>query len=441
MLRVLAWNASPFAHRPLALLASVALVSTAGAQPTTRAVFCVNNVSDTVAAFRVAPDNTLLFVEAETTGDGPQSIAISPDGRHLAVGHGTASITDEELRIFQIAEDASLTQVAFVYVPDSPLDVAWLSNTTLAVTITRSSTNMITVYNVNMTSVPYVITPLQTEPAGLFVANLATSPDLQWLVNTNSSGNELRVFRNLGTSIVPVQTMPDASTFSVDVGFSVDGKYVYSAGGISNGRNKVLGYSIDANTGLLSPLEGSPFISSGNSPANIATAFAHGSHWLILGHGTDATVRTFLADAAGELTDTGFVFDVGLQGTIGDIATLGDLVMITDDSSAIDGITGIYCFRLNADGTFTEQGELLSTGGTRPEAIVTWQPPVLLLPGDMNCDGVVTNFDIDPFVLALVDPEAWMAAYPNCPILNGDVNGDGTFTNFDIDPFVELLVE
>ncbi|MBK8916014.1 MAG: hypothetical protein IPM64_15700 [Phycisphaerales bacterium] len=427
--------------RVAAWTAALCVTAAAAAQSETRSVFCLNNVSDTVASFRVATDNTLLFVGTVPTGDGPQSASISPDGRHLAVGHGTASITDEELRIFRIAADATLTQVGFVYVPDSPLDVAWLSNTTLAVTITRSSTNMITVYNVNMAQTPYTITPLQTEPAGLFVANLATSPDLRWLVNTNSSANELRVFENFGTSIVPADVEADPSTFSVDVGFSPDGKFVYSAGGISNGRNKVLGYSIDADTGQLSPLEGSPFVSSGNSPAYIATAFAHGSNWLILGHGTDATVRTFQADAQGELTQTAFVFDVGLQGTIGDITTLGDLVMITDESTATDGITGIYCFRLEADGTLTEQGEILSTGGTRPEVIVTWQPPVLLRPGDMNCDGVVTNFDIDPFVLALVDPEAWAIAYPGCPILNGDVNGDGAFTNFDIDPFVDLLLE
>jgi agmatine/peptidylarginine deiminase len=61
------------------------------------------------------------------------------------------------------------------------------------------------------------------------------------------------------------------------------------------------------------------------------------------------------------------------------------------------------------------------------------------LPGDLNCDGLVNNFDIDPFVLALSDPAAYAVAYPDCDINNADIDGDGQVNNFDIDPFVALL--
>jgi hypothetical protein len=61
------------------------------------------------------------------------------------------------------------------------------------------------------------------------------------------------------------------------------------------------------------------------------------------------------------------------------------------------------------------------------------------LVGDVNCDGVVNNFDISPFVLALADPAAYEATYPNCDILLADINGDGQVNNFDITPFVTLL--
>ena len=60
--------------------------------------------------------------------------------------------------------------------------------------------------------------------------------------------------------------------------------------------------------------------------------------------------------------------------------------------------------------------------------------------GDMNCDGVVSNFDIDPFVDALTDPELYEQEHPDCNRMNADVNGDGTVDNFDIDPFVDLIV-
>jgi len=61
--------------------------------------------------------------------------------------------------------------------------------------------------------------------------------------------------------------------------------------------------------------------------------------------------------------------------------------------------------------------------------------------GDLNCDGHVNVFDIDPFVQALVDPAGYAAAYPHCDYMLADVNHDGAVNVFDIDPFVACLVE
>jgi hypothetical protein len=67
-------------------------------------------------------------------------------------------------------------------------------------------------------------------------------------------------------------------------------------------------------------------------------------------------------------------------------------------------------------------------------------PGVPDLPGDVNCDGAVNNFDITPFVIALTRGEVgYYDAYPTCNWLNADVNGDGSADNFDITPFVRLL--
>jgi hypothetical protein len=66
-----------------------------------------------------------------------------------------------------------------------------------------------------------------------------------------------------------------------------------------------------------------------------------------------------------------------------------------------------------------------------------YQPEILR--GDLNCDGLLNNFDIDPFVLALTDPAGYAGNYPACPILAADINGDGLVNNFDIDPFVACL--
>ena len=67
------------------------------------------------------------------------------------------------------------------------------------------------------------------------------------------------------------------------------------------------------------------------------------------------------------------------------------------------------------------------------------RPFVLAQLGDLNCDGLVNAFDIEPFVLALANPDGYAAAYPDCWIMLADCNGDGVVDAFDIDCFVELL--
>jgi hypothetical protein len=63
-----------------------------------------------------------------------------------------------------------------------------------------------------------------------------------------------------------------------------------------------------------------------------------------------------------------------------------------------------------------------------------------MVTGDLNCDGTVNTFDIDPFVLALTSPETYAEQFPACDYLLADIDGDGSVNAFDIDPFVELLV-
>jgi hypothetical protein len=59
--------------------------------------------------------------------------------------------------------------------------------------------------------------------------------------------------------------------------------------------------------------------------------------------------------------------------------------------------------------------------------------------GDLNCDGSVDFADINPFVLALVDPDGYAAQHADCDLLNADINDDGEVGFADINPFVALL--
>ena len=102
---------------------------------------------------------------------------------------------------------------------------------------------------------------------------------------------------------------------------------------------------------------------------------------------------------------------------------------------------------------FTDPGECISCADYNSDSIVNftdyadfsddWNwtgPPGGYNNSDLNCDGIVNNFDIDPFVSALTDPGAFAAAYPGCDLAAADLDGDGAVTNFDIDPFVACLI-
>jgi hypothetical protein len=85
-------------------------------------------------------------------------------------------------------------------------------------------------------------------------------------------------------------------------------------------------------------------------------------------------------------------------------------------------------------------GRFLSAGGAsaqRLTRLVGCDPS--LVRGDLNCDGLVNNLDVDPFVLLLTNPDAYEQQHPRCAPVRGDINHDGRVDNFDIDGFVALL--
>lgn len=78
-------------------------------------------------------------------------------------------------------------------------------------------------------------------------------------------------------------------------------------------------------------------------------------------------------------------------------------------------------------------------GHGRIDAFAAINEAAAMAAGDANCDCELNAFDIEPFLLALFDPEGYAIAYPGCDITRADVNGDGRVDAFDIEPFLERL--
>ncbi|MCA9244355.1 MAG: beta-propeller fold lactonase family protein [Phycisphaerales bacterium] len=409
---------------PLALATVAFAVALAAAQSSEPAAFVANygNLRGGVTSYLFEPNGHPTFVQELVTGEkesisdpelgtNAYAIDISPSGRFLATSHATASDTFEQITIIEVASDATLTIYDEFLTPDSPLDLIWLDEAHLAVLRTSvSDFNYVILYEFDATA--HTLTELDRHITGTFTSSLIKHPTLPLIYIGDSNQFWLRAYRidysNTADEIQLLQTLPSTDgLYPLNITMNADGTRIYAGGGISGGRNKIHAYDLDAN-GLMSPSFGSPYITSGNSPFDFA--FSPDGHIMWVGHGTDATVRSFLLDPnTGYATETGFVFDVGLQGTVGDLATLGDRLLVTDDWDVIDDIDGLYAFTYDVDGSFVPIGGAVASQGVWPTALVAWNPQVSC-PADIDHSGLVD----------LADLATLIAAFGTC-------DGDATF--------------
>ncbi len=328
-----------------------------------------------ISSMRIEADGSLTLIDvAEGSDTGASAVALAPDGRHIALSHGTADDI-ERLDIFTVNSDGTLTFLLTQLVPDSPLDMEWLSPTVLAVTEAEfGGSNFLTTYRLDPAAPS--LTQIDEYSTGLFLSDTARHPHGDYIVANDSLSNGLYVYEvNLDGTLALADQISTGSTYPLGPGWTRQGDRLYATGGISSGREAIIGFSFDPLVGMLDPLPGSPWVSPGESP-KLAVSSSD-DRVLLVGHGTDATVRTFLIDPdTGGLTSTGYTFDVGLQGTLGEVAVLDDLVFITDNSTATDGKAGVYSFRLDSEtGVLTMIGsDLYDTGTTSPNRMAVWTP-------------------------------------------------------------------
>jgi len=358
-------------------LGDLAAVPVALGQASSRTIFIANNgnLEGSISALAVNPDGTLTLINRVITGSrpnlqvpcagcNPYEVSITPNGKYLATGHASSNDPLEQITVLEVAPDGRIAQRAAFSVPGTPMDVLWLSNDLLAATRTDPSPNKVVVYRFDPQGP--TLTEVDLKDVGTFSTYLAVHPSRKYLyVNDSGAARLIRVFQIADDGkLTLIGTEPTGSYYGLELTLTFDGTKLYAAGGITQVE---LGYHV-APDGTLTPMAGSPFGAVGESPSNVFGS--RDSRILLVGHGTDATVRSFFIEPnTGDLTYTGNMFDVGLQGTLGDVATLDDLFFVTDNSTAGDGKMGVYSFTLNPDGSFTPHGDIVKTEGVAPRTI------------------------------------------------------------------------
>ncbi len=413
-----------------------------------RAAFVANNgnLEGSVSSYRVNDDGTLTFIMKFVTGSTPstsmpvpgtnaQTISITPDGRFLMTGHGTSSTTVEQLTVLQVAGDGTLSLAATFTTPDSPLDVQWLSDQHVAVTHTNLSVpNEVLVYAFDPQGPS--LTLIDQAPTGSFSSFLALHPSGEALYAQDSTANTVRAFHvSADGTLDLIEVEPTPGVFPLGPGISPDGTKLFAGGGISSGGHAVSGLHV-APDGSLTLMSGSPFFSPGTSPKQVVVS--NDNAWAFVAHGTDSTVRTFAVDGeTGALTETGFLFDVGVQGSLGEIAVLDDWLLVIDRDTLLDGIRGLYSFTIESDGSLTQNGPIVDSTGITPNALAVWSPDVCAGDFDGDCDADLD--DHAAFAACLFGPG--FVPMPPAPMTAGlclaafDADDDSDVDAFDFADF------
>ncbi len=408
------------------LLAAMSLPGAVSAQPDNPTLFVPHYFSGgaTVATFVINPDGTLTPADNEPSGIWSLGAAISPNGATLAVGNAAGtddgSSTTDQLYLFHVNADSTLSLIGTTTVPSSPQEMAWLDDDTLAYFRSDLGNSFINSYDVDLST--GALTLVDTVVPGGFGTSLAIDRDNGLLFAQDSFGETIfRYTFDASGTMTPAGSVMQ-STFPLDLVLSPDASLLYTAGGISGNSDAITGFTVNApgDTTPLVPLPGSPYSSGGDSPAY--TAITGDGRHLFIGHGRDATVRGFAISPDGSLTPTGAFFDVGSQGSIGDMASLDDLLFVTDDDST--GGRGVLVFRVGSEGDLTQIGPLYDTGTPRPEGdLIVWAPDSC--PADTNGDGLVTPQDFNAWIIA------FNTQSPAC-----DQNDDGLCTPQDFNAWI-----
>lgn len=419
--------------RQVFVLSILALAAAASAQSTSPAVFVSNNgnLEGSVSAFTINPDGTLTFVNRVITGTrasvsdacpacNAYEISLSPDGAIVALAHVAGDF--DSITMHRVNANGSLTQLGQFNLP-TPFDVAWINNDLIAVLNTDASPDALVIYRYNR--VANSLTQTDAINAGTGSSYIAIDPRGPYVyVNDSGAARQIMAFSVSPTGILAsAGNSSTGAPFALELTITPNLNFLYSACGISSDGHRVLGYSVGPGAAL-AQLAGSPFFSPGVSPSNVYPS--RDGKFLFVGHGTDATVRVLAIDSlTGALSDTGANFDVGLQGTLGDVSSAPNMMFVTDNSTATDGLTGIYSFGVGPTGTLTQNGPIVPTQGIAPRSIAVWTPPAPpSCPADANADGRTDAADLSVLLGNFGGP----ASGPG----TGDFNNDGVCNSADL---------
>ena len=367
-------------HNPLRAATAAAAVLSAAAlaagQALDPAVFTVSTGGDALYSQVLGDDGTLTNVDRVPTGNAPQSIALSPDGAILAVGHGTQNDVVEELRLYRVNPDATFTALTQTLIGDSPLDLAWLNNDVLAATATDFGASPITTYRYDRAADS--IAAVDSFNPGSFAASLAVGGGFLFTETSFQSPNNSVVSRRFdadgnlsggGSALVGT-----GSSFAVDLAATDDGRFLYGAGGISGPNDdEIYAFSVDPSDGSITAIQ--TLFTGRRAPAELALSPDGSTLYASFNgttNGTGVVVGYAVDPMTGELTETGNVAVLGDRGDANAIDALPGFVFNLDGFGA-DSTRGVEVIEVADDGMIRPLATFALSDGSTPDALAVWR--------------------------------------------------------------------
>jgi|GEM_PF-2042984 len=387
----------------------------------------------TVTALGINPDGTLSVQSSAFTNDLPYELALSPNGRWLAVGHASALI-DEDLIIYRVNADATLEMWAVETVRSSPFEILWRDNETLIVLETQDGSSGVATYRF-FPDAPIIerLEQIDARGSGFFSAHMELHPNRRWLYVPDSplfGTSSIRLFEVATDGTLSlVQTLVTVP-YALDLKVTPNGRFLYMVTGA--GDTSIVGFSINQFNGMITQQPFSPYPVNAGAPS--AVDITDDGKVLIAFSGATETLTAYqISNDDGFLQDTFNTVNIGGNGIFEAIEIVGKTLYVTKNNST-DFDAAILTYDLDTDfGTFTPLGGPVAFG-TRPYFMDAWIPLPIVL-GDFNSDQLVNLLDIPFFVATLLGQPAELD-HPQRADMNMDGNADG----LDIDLFTQAVL-
>lgn len=121
---------------------------------------------------------------------------------------------------------------------------------------------------------------------------------------------------------------------------------------------------------------------------------------------------------------------------------VNDRLVVQESVTTVGGFPLVALRGIQSGYAMSDNGRFIIFEALLDNGVSTFEGAFLLTfiaPADLNCDGAVDFFDIDPFILALFDPSGYAAQFPDCDLRSADANQDGDVNFFDIDAFLQCV--